>query len=454
MVKRFLTLLKNNNFLKSVLTLSSGVVFAQAINFFGMPFIGRIYSPDTIGDYTLITSNASVISAIATLGMMTVFMLPKKNDEAKGLCKMVTGALIIISSVFIVALMLLSKNLRIFEPDGVSYKVALIVLWLYVIFYNISNICYAYVNRQKMYSVMFWNPIIAAVVNVGLGSILGLLGCGFLGYTLAHIVSFVINIIHLTVHANPYSRQVQEVYKWKILFKRYDRFIKYQMPSNLINNISNQVPITMINTLFGSSILGAYSMALKILSLPTLLLATPINRVYFQEASERYNNGNDIGEFTFNIIKTNIKLAIIPISALIVFGESIFGMFLGAEWRLAGTYAAVLGLYELIKFISACTAGGFVILKYNSINLASSIISLSLNLTILLITKIYLAEDFIICLILISAVGIIYDLCIHGLFFKLANFSVNKYLNFIAIYILIPVAVSFLLRYIMTEVIF
>ena len=85
----------------------------------------------------------------------------------------------------------------------------------------------------------------------------------------------------------------------------------------------------MMERFYSSTALGVYSMALKVLSLPTTLLATPVNRVYFQEASQRYNRGEDIGEFSFNILKANIKIAMIPIAVLIVFGEWIFALFLG-----------------------------------------------------------------------------------------------------------------------------
>ena len=47
----------SSGFLKSVLTLSSGVVVAQGINFLGMPAVGRVYSPAAMGDYTIITGS-------------------------------------------------------------------------------------------------------------------------------------------------------------------------------------------------------------------------------------------------------------------------------------------------------------------------------------------------------------------------------------------------------------
>lgn len=52
-----------NNFLKSVLTISSGVIIGQAINFVGMPVIGRLYAPeDIMVNYMRIVAFQSVIT--------------------------------------------------------------------------------------------------------------------------------------------------------------------------------------------------------------------------------------------------------------------------------------------------------------------------------------------------------------------------------------------------------
>ena len=107
--------IKSTSFLKSVFTLSSGVVIAQIINFIGMPFMGRIYSPAAIGDYQVIIANSTVISSVAALGLMTAFMIPKEDEESKGLCKLLTKSTLLISSAAIFALWLIQSRFKIFS---------------------------------------------------------------------------------------------------------------------------------------------------------------------------------------------------------------------------------------------------------------------------------------------------------------------------------------------------
>lgn len=185
MVKQWINRIKKSSFIKSVLSLSSGGLIGQVILTLSTPVIGRIYTASDMGDYTLIVSNANIIIAVSVLGMLTVFMLPKEDTEARELCRLVTLCSLIICSICVVFLYLISPYWKLLNTEGVSYSVALIVLWIYVTSYIINNICYAYANRLKLYKVLFWNPIISAVVNMGLSILFGIMGLGFIGYTVA-----------------------------------------------------------------------------------------------------------------------------------------------------------------------------------------------------------------------------------------------------------------------------
>lgn len=445
-LKKTYTRVASSGFLKSVLTLSSGALVGQAINFLGMPLVGRVYSPAAMGDYTIITTNATVISSVACLGLMTAFMLPKKDEEARGLSRLATYSTVIVAAAIILGLWLLAPVYRIFQTEETSYGVSLLVLWLYILFNTISNICYAYVNRRKLYKVMFWNPIIECGANVICGIGFGLLGWGFVGYTAAHILAFGMKILHLVRHANPYERIEDPAFRCIPLLKSYKRFPVYQMPANLVANLGNQIPVQTMEAFFSSAALGMYSMALKILSLPTTLLATPINRVYFQEASQRYNRGEDIGEFSFKILETNIKIAILPVMALMVFGEWIFAIFLGEQWREAGTYAAVLGVYELMKFCTSCLSGDFVIIKKNAWNLVSSVATLVISLVLLVVCRLWAGLSPLGFLALLAAVMTLKIVVAQVAFFLYVKFPVGKYLLFVLKFILIPCAVAMGIR--------
>ena len=443
--RRLFQRIQSSGFLKSVLTLSSGVVVGQAINFLGMPVVGRIYTPAAMGDYTLITANSAIISAFVCLGMMTSFMLPKENEEARGLSKLVTASTVLLTTLVIGILWVCSGFFQIFHTEQTSYNVSLLVLWMYIVFSTISNICYAYVNRQKLYRVMFWNPIITAAINVGVGIIFGLFGWGFLGYTAAHILSFVVNILHLAIHANPFAKVSDPQYHWVPLLKSYRRFPLYQMPANLISNLSSQLPVNIIESLFSAAELGLYSMAMRILALPSTLLATPINRVVFQEASARYNRGENIGEFCYKILATNIKVAILPIMALIILGEPIFAIFLGEQWREAGYYAAILGVYQMMLFCASCLSGHFVIIGKSNWNLISSLVALALCMLLYGICRVSGNVSITLYLAALSILMTLKIIADQAVLFLYLKYGLKKYLLLVLRWILLPCGAAFVI---------
>lgn len=438
--------IQSSAFIKSVLTLSSGTAVRIGVTVAGMPIIGRIYSPAAMGDYELIVANAGVIQSVACLGMMTSFMLPEKDEEARGLSRLVTYSALIITTAAVLSLWLCSDFYRIFQTEEVSYSLSLTVLWSYIIISIVNGICSSYVNRRRFYGVLFWNPIVSIIIQVGSAIAFGILKWGFIGYTIAHILGGVASIIHLAFYANPYEKIDSGDFRSLPLLYDYRRFPLYQMPANLVETISARIPAQMLGTLYSASALGMYSMAIRILSIPNTLLSGAINRVYFREASERVNRGEDIGEFSFQIIRANIKLAILPISALMIFGERIFVLFLGEQWHQAGTFAALLGLYYLLSFCHGCLSGCYVLIRKNRNNLYVSIFSLAVNL-ILYALVLFFKPGVMICVFLMTLFNMSQILFTQGYFFWLAGFPLRKYISFLLIYIVLPAASCWMIRW-------
>lgn len=436
---------RNSSFIKSIFTLSAGVVISQSVALLTTPIISRIYTPEVLGDFSLITSNATILGVFVCLGLLTAIMIPKEDDESKGLCRLITLSIIGISTILLIVALAVSGKWRIFSVD-LDYRIACIILWIYVILTNIVNVVYAYVNRQKMYKVLFWNPTIGTVTNATVSIVLGLLGCGLWGYTCGNLLAMGFTIVHMLRYVNPFKGKLDSKYSAMRMLKKHKDFPLYQLPANFVGTISQQLPIQLINKYFGSAILGAYSMCLTILGIPSRFLSAPVNRVYYQEASHRYNSGEEIGEFSYKILETNIRIAIVPISILIVFGRPLFTFVLGEQWTQAGNFAAILGIYQLVLFCSSCLSGGFVIIGKQRINLFLSIINIVVNIFSFVIGN-YMFKDIFKVLAIYSLMGTASNLFSNGLFFVKTGVNIAKYLRFVLFYIVFPTLASLALRW-------
>lgn len=443
-IYRLIIQIKESLFIKSILTLSAGVVVSQVIALGTIPIISRIYDPEILGDFSIITSNTSIISVVVCLGLMTAIMIPKENDEAKNLCRLLAMTIVGLSTVLLVVVITISNVWQMFSVN-LDYKIACLIIYVLIVLSNISSVCYAYVNRQKMYKVLFWNPTLGTVTNAVVSIGLGLLHCGLWGYALGNILAVAVVIVHMLLRANPFSLEREKRVSSFVTLRKYKVFPLYQLPANLIGAVSQQLPVLLIKKFFGSAILGSYVMCLTILGLPSKLLAAPINNVYFREATERYNNGQNIGEFSFRILVTNIKIAIIPICILATFGEQLFSFVLGERWLQAGSFASILCIYQLVLFCSSCLSGRFVIIGRQKLNLYFSIASICLNL-IVFGMGFYVFGDICRVLIFFVIAGTLFELTNIGMFLYLTGFKYSSFLKFVCLYIAIPSTIALLIK--------
>ena len=440
MIQKIINKIAQTEIVKNISILASGVVIGYAINMMLLPVISRVYTPAELGRYDLIVSVGNVLVTLVCLALMIAIMVPNEDETAIKICKIINIASVFGASIFAIVSILLSSYYRFFESE-INYNIECLLLAIYVWSYNQQGLFYAYVNRKKMYKVLFWNPIIAAITNSAFSILFGYFGWGATGYLLGTIASYMICILHMRVKVNPYEGQHSIEELWMTL-KNYKSYPLVQLPANMILTVSTQIPIQFLGRIFGVAALGGYTMACKILSVPVSLLATPVNRVYYREAAERNNRGENIGRFCFSIIEKNIKIAIIPIGALIIFGEPILTFVLGRSWKVAGTYISILGILYLFKYCSSCISGTLVIIQKQKVALTCSV-WMVIHYTLSFLLAMVLGFNLIQTVIFYMIADCIYNFVLILLTLYYSGFSIKKYLLFIIKYILGSAAIIY-----------
>lgn len=434
MLKKIINSVFKSEIIKSISTIASGSLLGYGLNTILLPILSRVFSPKEMGEYDLIISSASIYLGILCLGMITAIMLPAKEEEAKAICKTIFTSVVVGSTVGIIALLVIRDKYRLFEIDQ-SYTWACALLYLYLILYNAQSVCYAYANRRKKYKALFWNPIIYAIFNVGLSIVFGLIGMKTLGYMLGTVCGTFLTIVFLCLHANPFAGEYS-ITMVKDILKKYRSFPLIQMPSNFISILSAQFPTQFLGRMFGSTMLGGYTMACKVLSMPVSLLATPINNVYYRTAAEKLRRNEEAGSFAFKLIKVSINIAIIPIFILMVWGEWICAFFLGEDWRVAGSYMGILGIYYLMYFCNSCLSGTLILVDRKKLNLFSVIIKVMLNLIVFSLSAV-MDWGLIKTIIIYTAEETLFQTIIMGISLYYMQYPIRKYIRFVVSYVFI-----------------
>lgn len=437
-----------HQFLKNVVVLASGNILGYAINLLSLPIISRIYMPGELGEYDLIISSGRFAMDFIGLGLMIVIMLPEEDKKARQICQLIRVLNLSFLCLLFGILSGIQGKYRLFQVS-MPYTTALLLLALYMFSYNMQSLYYSYANRCKEYGVLFWTPLLLAVTNVGVSIVLGLLKLGVLGYLIGTISSYVICCIYMQIYVKPFKEKAS-IKEWVKRLKEYKEIPLVQMPANVISQIGNEIPTQYLGRMFGSTMLGGYSMATRILNVPISLLSVPINKVVYQAMAEKRNKNESVGEFLFQLLDKYIKIAILPVGAVIILGEWLIPFVLGTSWRAAGQYIVVLGAMSLLKFCSSCVSGTFVLMGRQKISLLMSFVNLA-KLGICFGGSYYLQLDLFGTIIFYAATEFIYQLLNLTLCVYCTDYSMKKFMIFVLKYLIGGNVVIYLMYFLVRQ---
>ncbi len=350
----FLRLLKRSGFSKSLITLLTGTTLAQGITLLISPILSRLFTPHDFGVFGTFLSIVSAIALIASLRYEIAIVLPKKEDVAINLLALAALLTLIISTLSFIGVLLFKYFYPGYEFLDQDLKFLLYfipVLILFIGFYQILN---NYANRLKKYrSIVNYrvsNSLVSSSVNIAMGGMkfgsIGLLLGAILGNGISIVIFFKEMYKDIKEQAGFISKgKMKEI---AFSYKEFPLVNSFQSISDMlqINGI-----IYFIIYFFNSFIVGSFSYALRILQAPMNLLGSAMAQIFYQQASELKNNGENLKDI---VKKTMIKSALtgLPIFlAIIFFGPQLFAFVFGETWREAGVYARILSPMLFFDFI-------------------------------------------------------------------------------------------------------
>lgn len=400
-----------SKFAKNVAVLMTGTAVAQALTIIVAPILSRLYDPSAFGIFALYSSMISVIATIASLRYELAIVLPKKDDEATNLLAIsffITFGLSALTTVFI-----------FFAGDRISTLLGTPELepWLWwvpvgVFATGLFNALNYWSTRRKSFKRLSISQILRSVGVTGTQITGGLLtsgATGLIGGQVAgqSIASFTLgwqvwrddkNIIKRGIKLPELKRLVKEHYKFPV----------YSAPQTLLNSVSQNVPPFLLAFYFGSYVVGLYALAVRLLQLPINLISQSVRQVFFQKATEVYNENGNLYRLLVNATLGLAGIAFLPTVLLLLIAPWLFSVVLGEEWYEAGVYAKWLVLWLFFAFANRPANVMTHIFGLQNYLLAYEIVLLVLRTLSLVIGGIY--SDVILSIICYSIVGAVLNL--------------------------------------------
>ncbi|MFY0741927.1 oligosaccharide flippase family protein [Solibacillus silvestris] len=449
MIKR----LFQNKLYKNVLMLLTGTTIAQAIPIAISPILTRIYTPEDFGLLALFISITSIMGVIATARYELAIMLPEDDDDAKNLVALSILISATIGSLLLIIFIIWGEGLANLLGNSQIYS-WLFLVPLSVLFTGIYQSFSYWSNRKQQYRRLAINKVTQSTTTAGTNLIIGTVKGGAFGLIFGTILAQFVATSRLVIQSFKNEKlsinQVSFI-QMKTLASRYDQFPKISMWSGLLNTASIQMPIFLLSVFFNSTIVGWYSLAHRVLSMPMSVLGSAVGQVFFQVSSDiKHEDPLKLRRMTYKAYKSMLFIGLLPMSIIFAFGDILFGFIFGDEWRIAGEYARLLSIWLLLVFVSSPLSLLFTVLEKEGVALLFNI-AIFLSRIIALIIGAVILKDAFVAVLLFSISGIVFWLwhCIYLL--KMVGVSYIKSLAYTLRIIGGGLGVGIFVRYILLQ---
>ena len=365
MFKKLIQRYKASEFLVNVNKLTSGTAIAQFIAIGTAPILYRIYDKEYYGSLSLYMAITGVVGVFSTLQYMQTILLEKEDESAINAMWLNR----ILNTVFSLFTFLLLIVLFPFIIEWVNNSVLNKWLWfipLSIFFAGQNEIYKVWANRKKEYNLLTFNSIFMAlltpIISIGLGLVIKNETGLFVGLIVGQSLPALILLIGLR---RKYSLGLEYVTmkNIKTLAIAHRRFPIFSLPGEFISRLGSNLPIFMLTTFSGLASVSEYSLANRILGLPSQFIGGAISTVFQQKATEDFHKYGNYKTIFLKILKLLVLLMIVPLILFTCFGEQLFTLVFGLQWSNAGRIAAILAPVFALRLINSPLSYGFYIHK-------------------------------------------------------------------------------------------
>ena len=398
--------------MKNLSIVMSGTAIAQIIGFALTPVISRLFEPKDFGVFGSFSSVLGVAAAGVTLQYSQALMLPKNEEDAANVFAVSILSVIIISILGLLVVYVFSEwMLQLLNVSETTWLLWFLPLGIFVS--GINQSFQAWCVRRKAFKKTASSQLIrSGCINI-LQIVTGAFGAGSGGLIASTVAGD-------ACASNSLARQIiddKELFKdslrWKQILmhaKEYRDFPIYSATQNVMNALSQGLPVLLMAYFYGVTIAGAYAFGIRILKVPMNFVLTALRQVLFQKISETFNNK---GELKPLFVKSTLGLfcvAFVPSMILFIWAPNIFAWLFGPEWFTAGIFAGWLVLWLVPLFSNVPSVLFARILRQQRKLFIFEIVILISRVTVLVLGGYYLSS--LNTVILFSAVGFLLNIMV------------------------------------------
>lgn len=335
-----------------LIVLMTGTTIAQAIPIAISPVLTRIYTPEDFGIFALYISIVSFIAIVVTARYEIAIMLPKSEKEAINILAL--SILITLCIFFVVTFIIIffkESILNILNARGLGNIIYLVPISILLAGLSQS---FNYWSNRKEYFKNMANAQIAQSISIGVFQpLLKYIGIDS-GLILGNIVGRFISVFVLMHKFIKNDTASLQYVKKDVMMEQMIKYKDFPLVNSLhafSDIVRNSGSVMFISSFFGATILGFYSLSLRVLQVPIGIIGSALGQILFKKFSSLYNENQTLYPYTKNIVIKLIIIALPTFGILFFIAPDLFAFVFGEKWRVAGEYSQILIPYLFINFI-------------------------------------------------------------------------------------------------------
>jgi O-antigen/teichoic acid export membrane protein len=333
--------LLGGTFLKNVFVVMSGTAIAQVIGFAFAPILSRLNGPEDFGAFGAYLSITMVFGAAATLNYSDTVLLPKHEEDAAPL--FLVSCISSVGLAFLMVIFCLAASQRLLSWMGLSELGPYI--WFVpgsVLLAGLTQALGSWCTRLKAFKNTSQAQVVRSVVLCGAQTGCGAAGLGAIGLIGAGVAADVAAVGFLgwaaLVRSGEMIRSAWHRGRMLSQAREFGEFALYGTPQNLMNALSQGLPVLALSHYYGAAIAGYYAFGMRLLQVPMNFFLTSIRQVLFQQLSHRKAHGEDLYPPFLKATGGLILVSICPAALGFILAPAVFALVFGEQWRTAGEF--------------------------------------------------------------------------------------------------------------------
>jgi len=346
--------LRNSEFFRNVATLITGSTIAQLIALAIYPILSKIYTPAEHGLFNLFMGIIAITGIMATGSYHNAILMPRDNRKAVNLSALGVSIALVFSLVLLIGVLLFGNQLAdVFNNPGIGRWLWFVPLsTLLIAVFQVSQL---WSNRNKRFRATAGANLTQSITNSGVKlSTAGALPGGG-GLITGAIVGQATGALFFLFRWFTVFRKDLRNISWKLMGltgREYYRFPGFNMPNNLVNNLSNSLPVFLLSAFFGAESVGFYGLGFAMIFRPMSLVVNSVEQVFAQRIIVKYNEGLPIWKDVRLLMIRSVQFGFLPFLLALLFGPFIFRVIFGEVWEESGRMMQILVPWFFTAFVA------------------------------------------------------------------------------------------------------